>query len=74
MLPETDATSRVKGFLDMALQLDPEPADGWAGLCLYHVVTRDNSSLWLYNSKSAAGDMKGALRLIEDITSRDPLS
>ncbi len=35
-IPEAEATKRAKRFIDSALELDPQLAEGWAALGLYH--------------------------------------
>jgi TolB-like protein/Tfp pilus assembly protein PilF len=35
-IPDTDAGVQARRFIDRALELDPQLAEGWAGLGLYH--------------------------------------
>jgi TolB-like protein/tetratricopeptide (TPR) repeat protein len=92
-IPDDEANRRAKRYLDQALKLDPNLAEAWAGLGLYHSnmpqgtdVAIDalvkalainpnliDASNWLQIALVAAGDVQGALKILEEIAERDPL-
>jgi len=92
-IPDDEANRRAKRYIDQALKLDPDLAEGWAGLGLYYNnATADteaaidalvkalsinpnliDASNWLQISLQEAGDMSGALKILEEIAERDPL-
>jgi len=92
-IPDDEANRRAKRYLDQALKLDPDLAEGWAGLGLYYDNgARDteasiealvkalsinpnliDASNWLQAALVAAGDISGAVKILEEITDRDPL-
>ncbi len=92
-IPSDEANRRGKRFIDQALQLNPNLAEGLAGLGLYYTRHRVNAdqaidtlvraleinpnlidaSNWLQIGLRDAGDMRGALEVIEEVAERDPL-
>jgi len=92
-IPDDEANRRAKRYIDQALKLDPELAEGWAGLGLYYggggpdndasidalvkaLSINPNlidASNWLQISLTDAGDMVGAMKILEEIAERDPL-
>jgi len=92
-IPNDEACRRAKRYIDQSLKLDPNLAEGWAGLGLYHTngpLDTDASidalakalsinpnlidaSNWLQIALRDAGDLLGALKIIEDLVERDPL-
>ncbi|MDH4125325.1 MAG: hypothetical protein OEW64_06395 [Gammaproteobacteria bacterium] len=92
-IPDDESNRRGKRFADLALNLDPNSAEGWAALGLYY--GRDgletdaaidalvkaleinpnliDASNWLQIALSNAGDMRGAMEIIEEMAERDPL-
>jgi tetratricopeptide (TPR) repeat protein len=92
-IPDDESNRRGKRFVDTALRLDPNLAEGWAALGLYYgrdgtetdagidalvnaLEINPNSidaSNWLHIALADAGDMRGALEIIEEIAERDPL-
>jgi TolB-like protein len=93
IIPEAESLVQGKRFIDTALDKDPQLAEAWAGLGLYHInrpaeheqaieaLTKAlsinpnliNASNWLQNALSISGDQRNALRILEDMTQRDPL-
>ncbi len=92
-IPSDEANRRGKRFIDQALRLNPNLAEGLAGLGLYYTRHRVNAdqaidtlvraleinpnlvdaSNWLQIGLRDAGDMRGALEVIEEVAERDPL-
>ena len=92
-IPNDEANRRGKRFIDQALRLNPDLAEGLAGLGLYYTRHRVNAdqaidvlvraleinpnlidaSNWLQIALRDAGDMRGALEIIEEVAERDPL-
>lgn len=90
-IPDDEADRRAKRYVDQSLHLNPELAEGWAGLGLYYEGKSEDSAIdalvkalainpnlidasnWLQISLRDAGDMRGALKIIEEIAERDPL-
>lgn len=92
-IPNDEANRRGKRFIDQALRLNPNLAEGLAGLGLYYTRHRVNAdqaidilvraleinpnlidaSNWLQIALRDAGDMRGALEIIEEVAERDPL-
>lgn len=92
-IPNDEANRRGKRFIDQALSLNPDLAEGLAGLGLYYTRHRVNAdqaidilvraleinpnlidaSNWLQIALRDAGDMRGALEIIEEVAERDPL-
>jgi TolB-like protein len=52
-LPRAQAWAQAKLYLDKALQLDPEVAEAWAGLGLYHVNRPGDNSQAIENLEKA---------------------
>lgn len=92
-ISEADAQKQGKRYIDAALEMDPELAEAWAGLGLYHLgqPTEHNQAIealtkalainpnlidasnWLQDALHQSGKPRGALRLLEQMTRRDPL-
>jgi TolB-like protein len=92
-IPNDESNRRGKRFADQALRLDPNLAEGWAALGLYHgrdglevemgieVLIKAleinpnliDASNWLQIAMRDIGDMRGALKIVEEIVERDPL-
>lgn len=92
-IPDDEASRRAKRYIDQALKLDPDLAEGWAALGLYYTNGTSDSdaaidalvkalsinpnlidaSNWLQIALQNAGDMTGALKILEEIAERDPL-
>lgn len=92
-IPPLEATRQAKRYIDSALKMDPQSAEGWAALGLYHnsraseheqaieALTKAlninpnliDASNWLHIALNKSGDPRAALRILEDMTARDPL-
>jgi len=92
-IPDDEANRRGKRFIDESLKLDPNLAEGWAGLGLYNTNGAQDTeasidalvkalainpnlidaSNWLQISLVDAGDVIGSMKILEEITERDPL-
>jgi len=92
-IPDDEAARRAKRYIDQSLRLDPDLAEAWAGLGLYHNHGAQDTeasidalvkalsinpnlidaSNWLQISLIGAGDVSGALKILEELVERDPL-
>jgi len=92
-IPRAEAYMQGKHYVDAALELNPQLAEAWAGLGLYHVNQPTefeqaykalskalsinpnlmDASNWLQIALSTSGEPLAALRLLEQMTQRDPL-
>lgn len=88
-IPHEQSLASARKHLDMALELDPNLAEAWAGLGLYHDF--DNLAIealekalsinpnlinalnWLHIAKLVQGDGPGSLVILERILETDPL-
>ncbi len=88
-IPNDEAKRRGKRYVDEALRLDPNSAEAWAGLGLYHDDSEAaidalvkaleinpnliDASNWLQSALRESGQMRSALAIVTEIAERDPL-